>query len=488
MIEGKLLKRTELNLSRLMDSLYDYPQVFNVTSDWPGDFPGRTLLALTSLYKAFEGREEKRKEIKERIEHLIAHLPEFTNEDKYFGKPFNPNYINEQQLSGNSWYIRGLCRYYEVSKDPLAIEYLKAITKGLLLPLSPLYETYPIEERVFEGGVAGHVLEDKEHNWLLSSDVGCAFILLDGYVSCYEIIKDEKLKEAIEFIIDHYARLDFVSLKCQTHATCTCARAIMRFYLITKEEKYLELAKRIFDAYVQYGMTDDYENINWFSKLDSWTEPCCVIDSFILAKQLYLILHEVKYLKLFNRIYLNGFRTFQRINGGAGCTTVVKGEQRLMKSWLYEAFFCCTLREGEGLYELSNALVKEENKYNLLMPQSFKNDDVEINIDLYEERVFEIKFLKPGKIDIYVPDGFTSAHKVKDNILSLESDAPKTINVVFDLEINTANNAYLLGDMLLSKKRRHVTSVFNIDNRSYSYIFDSSLFEKEELEKLEQEL
>ena len=43
-------------------------------------------------------------------------------------------------------------------------------------------------------------------------------------------------------------------------------------------------------------------------------------------------------------------------------------------------------------------------------------------------------------------------------------------------------------DMLLSKKKRHISSVFNINNRSYSYIFDSSLFEKEELEKLEQEL
>ena len=36
--------------------------------------------------------------------------------------------------------------------------------------------------------------------------------------------------------------------------------------------------------------TYDYSNINWFKREDTWTEPCCVIDSMILTKELYLIL------------------------------------------------------------------------------------------------------------------------------------------------------------------------------------------------------
>ena len=44
MVNGNLLKRIKLNTSRLLDDIYNYPNVFQNTSDWPGDFPGRTLL------------------------------------------------------------------------------------------------------------------------------------------------------------------------------------------------------------------------------------------------------------------------------------------------------------------------------------------------------------------------------------------------------------------------------------------------------------
>lgn len=488
MIEGKLLKRAKMNLSRLLDPIYAYPDVFEHTSDWPGDFPGRTLLALTSLYQAFEGYEDERKLIEERIVSIFSHLEKFLNKDKYFGQLFNENYINEQQLSGNSWYIRGLCKYFEIFKDQKAIDYLHIISNKFLLPLSYHYKNYPIEERTFEGGVAGHVLENKERNWLLSSDVGCAFILLDGYVSCYETIRTDDLKKAIEFIIEQYSQLDFVSLKCQTHATLTCARAILRFYLINKEDKYLELAKNIFNKYIEYGMTDDYQNINWFQKTNSWTEPCCVIDSFILTKQLYLITQDLQYLKLFNRIYLNGLRTFQRNNGGAGCSSVVKGEQRILKQWMYEAFFCCTLREGEGFYELSNVLLKNNNGYVLIIPQSFKNEDLNVNIDLYEDEIFDVEFYKPGIISIYVPDGFNSDYEVKDSMIQISAKEPKKVSIKFDININKSNKVYLIGDMVLSQKNRHISPIYNIDGHKYSLIYDSSLISEESIKEIKQEL
>ena len=66
-------------------------------------------------------------------------------------------------------------------------------------------------------------------------------------------------------------------------------------------------------------MTLDYSNFNWCGRPDTWTEPCCIVDSFLLAAQLEEITGDKRYLTLMNRIYFNSFRLAQRSNGGAGC-------------------------------------------------------------------------------------------------------------------------------------------------------------------------
>ena len=484
MINGQLSKRLKLYTSRLLDNLYDCPDVFHQTSDWPGDFPGRTLLALTSIYLIYDEGSTERQIIKERLDKFFKHLDMFTNENHFFGPLFDKRLINEQQLSGNSWYIRGLCRYYEIFKDNKVLEYLNTIIDSFLLPLSFEYHTYPITSREVEGGVAGHLLQSKDNKWMLSSDVGCAYLMLDGYVSVYEVTKDQRLKDAIASIIEQYQKIDYVALKCQTHATLTCARAILRFYQQTHEEKYLLLAKNIFDKYQKVGMTDDYQNLNWFQRPDSWTEPCCVIDSLILAKHLYLITKDKHYLVLLNRIYTNGLRTFQRDNGGAGCTTIQKDGVGQLKMFMYEAYFCCTLREGEGFYELSRSIIKDNNLYLLMIPESFEDENIKVVVDLYEDKVIYVEFKKPGEISLYVPNGFKCQCPVKDNLLTINSNT----DVSFEIDIQKVDNRYLYGDMLLSKKKQHIDKMYYLNNKEYSYISDSSSFKQDELKDLIQEL
>ena len=488
MINGKLLERIKKNTLRVLDDIYNYPSVFKYSLDWPGDFPGRTLLALTSLYLIYPKNSVESKNIKVRIDVIFSHIEEYLNEDGYFGPLFDINRINEQQLAGNSWFFRGLCRYYQMTKDMKIINWLERITEKFLIPLSTCYSTYPIKERKPDGGVAGHIVKSKDNNWLLSSDIGGAFILLDGYVSIYETLKSEELKVSIERIIDAYQKIDFVNLNCQTHATLTCARAILRFYQVTKENKYLELVKYIFDKYEKIGMSDDYQNVNWFLKNDSWTEPCCVIDSFILSKHLYLITNENKYLVLFNRIYLNGLRTFQRNNGGAGCTSIAKDEKRELKATMYEAFFCCSLREGEGMYELSTSILKEKDKYLFMIPESFEDDTLIADIDLYEDKTMLIKFKKSASISIYVPDGFHSDYQVKNNLITINGNAGNIIKIDFEIDIHKEGYRYMIGDMLLSKKMKHFDKIYNLENNQYSYIYDSSKFDEEEILKLIQDL
>ena len=489
MTNGNLDKRIKLCASRLLSDIYDYPYVLEKKDEWPGDYPGRTFLALDSLYLSLDESDLKAK-IKERIDIIYSNLDEYLNKDCFFGPVFNPNEINEQQLSGNSWYIRGLCRYYEINKDPKVIEMLNSIVTRLLIPLSRYYETYPIYEREESGEVSGHLIKGNSSNWVLSSDVGCAFILLDGYVSVYEILRDKRLEEAIKNIIKSFEKIDFLSLMCQTHATLTATRAILRFYLLAKDEYYLNLVIKIFDLYLKEGMSDDYENINWFRKDGgfTWTEPCCVIDSIILSKHLYLLTKDNKYLRLLNKIYVNGVRTFQRDNGGAGCTSIIRQGIGEMKAWMYEAYFCCTLREGEGFYELSNSFLKKDNKYTFLIDEGIEDSNVAAQIDLYDKKIIKFYFKNDAEISLYVPSGFISSFETKDNFIKIVGKKGETISIDFDLEINKDGLRYLYGDMLLTKKDKHFGEIFKINGEEYSLLYDSSSFDEETLSTLIQKI
>ena len=95
---------------------------------------------------------------------------------------------------------------------------------------SPAYDVYPLDPRTKEdGGVGGHNFETK-NGWILSTDVGCAFIGVDGVSRYYELTKDEKAKEFMEKTADKFLEVDKLKVKAQTHATLTASRAYFRFY------------------------------------------------------------------------------------------------------------------------------------------------------------------------------------------------------------------------------------------------------------------
>ena len=50
--KGEILRRIRLNRKRLNDEMYRYPKIFTLGEEWPGDWTGRGILALVSLYKA----------------------------------------------------------------------------------------------------------------------------------------------------------------------------------------------------------------------------------------------------------------------------------------------------------------------------------------------------------------------------------------------------------------------------------------------------
>jgi len=102
---------------------------------------------------------------------------------------------------------------------------------------------------------------------------------VDGLSHVYKITKDEAVKELLDEMIDVYLSIDKIGLRVQTHCTLTAARGMMRMFSVTGEEKYQKGAEQIYDLYVNGGgMTYTYQNLNWWNRHDSWTEPCAVVD------------------------------------------------------------------------------------------------------------------------------------------------------------------------------------------------------------------
>ncbi len=146
-------------------------------------------------------------------------------------------------------------------------------------------------------------------------------------------------------------------------------------YANTGEEAYLKGAEKIFELYVfGGGMTKTYQNLNWWGREDSWTEPCAIVDSLMVAAELYKATGKAEYRTLAARIYHNGLATAQRDNGGAGTDTLIcdgSGYQDL-HPLMYEANFCCSMRLAEGLWyigenkdilwtETTGRIAKQEN-------------------------------------------------------------------------------------------------------------------------------
>lgn len=342
----ELKTRIDLNFSRLSgDPYYQIGDVFSpATYAWYGDKEGRALLAFVSHYK-ISGKKIPC------MEQMMEKMPEMLNEKGYLGN-VETDLFQEQQLSGHSWLLRGLCEYYEAFGDEKTLSLLQTVTENLYLPTSGKYHTYPVDrEKVDRGGVSGTELGNVGI-WRLSTDVGCAFMAIDGLSHVYKITGDARVKALLEEMTRVYIGIDKRTLRVQTHCTLSAARGMMRMYSVTGEAMYLDGAKSIWELYVLGGgMTYTYQNLNWWGRPKTWTEPCAIVDSLMLSLELYKATGEEVYRTTAARVYQNGFSILQRVDGGAGTDSVVfeGGEDTLfIKSW--EARFCCTMRLAEGLW------------------------------------------------------------------------------------------------------------------------------------------
>lgn len=344
-IEGELAQRIARNFDRLETPLYQPAQVYwteQQSGGWPADKEGRTILALV-----LDARASSRTPLY--LDSLITMLPEHLNEQGYLGTIHKS--VDEQQLSGHGWLLRGLCEYYEWKGDKSVLKIADGIVNNLFLPITNHVDTYPIkpdERKKNVGEMSGATLATI-NGWRLSSDIGCVFIGMDGLIHYYKHNRKPEIKTLIDKLINLYLSIDLVGIQAQTHASLTALRGIIRYADITNDYSLLPEVEKRWQLYKNFGMTENNENYNWFARYDTWTEPCAVVDSYMVAVHLWQATRNPQYLADAEQIYYNGICVEQRSNGGFGCDKPVGHVHNHISINADEAHWCCTMRGGEGL-------------------------------------------------------------------------------------------------------------------------------------------
>ena len=423
---GELADRAKKNYRRLESDIYSPKKVFSIekksiSAEWPGDIEGRLMLGLILESQATHQTSEGLKE-------MIDRIPKVINTKGYFG-PIQQDTIVEQQLSGNGWFLRALCEYYQWKKDPVIKMYIRRVIKNLALPTKGYHMVYPIDlvYRKKNVGAASGTTQSAIGKWKLSSDVGCDFIFLDGIVQAYAIIPSLELKQLIDEMIQRFSQIPLDAINAQTHATLTAVRAIIRYYAITHNSNLLGVAKNRYKLYKTNAMTANFENFNWFGRPE-WTEPCAIVDSYIAAVQLWQFTGDYQYLEDAHHIYYNALSTTQHENGGFGLSNCTIPGQNSLKVIENEAWWCCTMRGAEGLanatrynyfynsntlalpfFNSSEATFDATSQLFKLRQTSYYPFKGEVSIE-----VLESKRLKPLLIKLFSPS-WTRNHRITKN-------------------------------------------------------------------------
>jgi hypothetical protein len=348
-VTGGLLRRAELNFRRLHDAEFQFDAMIRAftAKEAPGDWVGRELLALV-LHAQLLKREAPH------LREIVDRLPEAFNERGYIGEVHPDGFADENQIAGHNALLRGLAEHGRWSGDPRSPAMIRTIVDRLMLPAEPLFASYPDRRlaHMIDRQIVGLTVRQESGAWLgLSTDIGAVFGTLDGLTQTHAVVPSAGLRSLIETMIAKFAAIDPVEISAQTHSTLSALRGILRWWRdAAPRPELLDLVRRRFQTYIDTAVTEAHGNYNWFGRPD-WTEPCAIVDAFMLAGQLWSATGEGALLEEAHRIFYNALAHAQRPNGGYGCDCCVgaRGQLELTPHEFFEAPWCCSMRGAEGL-------------------------------------------------------------------------------------------------------------------------------------------
>ena len=339
-IAGHLETRAVKNFKRFETGEY-LPENIEYGGEWPGDFPGRVLLSTFLLHNVLNKESMH-------FNTIYNDIKKHVDEKGYIGENYGED-TSEQQLFGHLWVIRALCEHYKITQSQSSYNMVNTILDSLMLKTIDRQSIYPIDpaDRKAAGSYYGTAFKILD-SWLVSTDVGANFATLDGLADAYKLTGRKEILTLFEKIMDRFLQVDLLDIKAQTHSTLTALRGMLKYYEITQNPQVLKNIQDRFYLYKTKAMTENYENYNWFNR-PTHTEPCAVVDSYILAMNLWRNTGNVEYLQDAQLIYYNGIAAEQRANGGFGCNSCTGTFNPFLKVKIDEAFWCCTMRGSEGI-------------------------------------------------------------------------------------------------------------------------------------------
>ncbi len=340
---GECAKRLQLASGRLHKSdFYSLDDLYKRNVNvWPGDFPGRVMLAWHQYSQIFQQQDAD-------LIRALELYQQNCNSLGYLGT-VHENMLDEQQLSGHGWLLRAMAELYTTDPQERYRQIAQDVFEHLALPLTEHLADYPLNDghRNASGAVDGST-DRRVGVWQLSTDVGAVFIFFAGLVHAAEVFAlpaEKILKKFVELA----GRVEFLKTRYQTHASLTLARALLRYSRVFKDKAEEDLAVKIYDIYRSNAMTANGANYNWFCRPE-WTEPCAVVDSFMVAMELFRRSGKSDYLEDAHKIWFSAFFR-QRPGGGFGTDSCACDNEDTLYVKLYEAVHCCNMRAAEGFYE-----------------------------------------------------------------------------------------------------------------------------------------
>ncbi|MBP6508341.1 MAG: glycoside hydrolase family 127 protein [Opitutaceae bacterium] len=409
---GELLRRTQLNFHRLHgpEFQFDAMLIAFTAKDAPGDWVGRCLLSLTLQARLGNG-------VAPHLEEIVARLPSALNARGYIGEIQAPGTADENQIAGHKALLRGLCEYYRWRADPRALALIRSVVSNLMLPSTPLWASYPnrLQKELLDNQLVGLTVRRGQGDWRgLSTDIGVGFFTLDGLTQVHAVDPSPELRTLIETMITRYAQLDPAALSAQTHSTLSTLRGILRWWRDTAPRpELLALVRDRYRLYRAEAETELHANYNWFGRPD-WTEPCAIVDAFMVAVQLWSATGEADYLEEAHRIYFNALAHAQRPNGGYGCDlcTGAKGQLFALPHEYFEAPWCCSMRGTEGLARAAQS-------------GWFTAGD-EITLAFYFAGTVRLEF-GDGRIELVQTSDYPVAGRVSLRVQAASANGPKTL-------------------------------------------------------------
>lgn len=393
---GLLEARAKLAFDHLQSDYFQWTNLSRVNFEpFPGDALGRCINALTLLSRVLH------REAPPSLREIVRRTQDLHNPDGYLGPRLPESRANEDTLAGHNGYFCGLCEYVRWTDDPRALASLRTMAANLFVPCREAIALYRRDSEP-----AAKV------NWHLSGgDIGQLFLLLDGVTRTYALAPSPELKAAIETMIDRYRTLDLVALSAQTHAMLSAATGILRWYELERRPEDLVFAEFLYKQYRDLAMTETYENYNWFNR-PQWTEACAVVDSFILAVNLWSTTGEAAYLEDAHLILFNGLLPGQTPEGGFGTGPCV-GPNGVCRAKRHgEAPFCCSMRGGEGLARAIQA--------------SYFLDADAATLALYTDNTARLRF-PDGTCTVRQETGYPHSGTVRLEFLQSEASSEKRL-------------------------------------------------------------